>query len=89
MKIKFDDTTITGNNTIHLFNEWIGDKYDLIGNYYEMYVKTENAKISAFTNKRDVTYDELTIGKGVNYTVEGNSNFTVRNKCKIKVYCRK
>ncbi|MBQ0066840.1 MAG: hypothetical protein KBS60_01440, partial [Phascolarctobacterium sp.] len=79
VKIKFD-SSITGNNTIHLFNEWIGTSYDLLGNYYEMYVKTENAKISAFTNKWDVTYDELTIGKGVNYTAEGSSNVTVKNK---------
>ncbi|MCQ2362385.1 MAG: autotransporter outer membrane beta-barrel domain-containing protein [Acidaminococcaceae bacterium] len=73
VKIKFDDTTITGNNTIHLFNEWIGDRYDLAGNFIDVGVEMNSNKISELTYLPNV--QELILGDGVKLPLSGDCNF--------------
>ncbi|MCQ2363321.1 MAG: hypothetical protein MJ041_03210, partial [Acidaminococcaceae bacterium] len=73
VEIKFNDTSITGNNTIHFFNEWIGDKYDLAGNFIDVGVEMNSNKISELTYLPNV--QELILGDGVKLSLSEEHNF--------------
>ncbi len=73
VKIKFNDTAIAGSKTIHLFNEWIGDRYDLAGNFIDVGVEMNSNKISELTYLPNV--QELILGDGVKLPLSGDRNF--------------